>query len=403
MAEATAPKPTVDVTADDQGIDPSSDKLLNDIWEGSDEETPEETAEETPAETPEETPVEPPEETPVGTPEETPLPEDADDPLADILADETETPVETPEETETAPEGMDEKQKHAFEQIAFEKRELKRKNAELEAQLKAAAESAQQANPDELFKVREALEAAEEKLGRLDLRNSKAFQQKYDVPIQTQIGVAQQLMKRAGLDETSAKNLTNRALSTPDLNDRVQLLTEEVPVVAAALIGMFEQLDAGRAQRAEAIQNWKQHKAANAETEARETAQMTAAKAAELATGAVEANVTGGNFMFGESKTENSKWNQDLAERKEAVRGILLRADPAEMAQYVADGVSGRPLRDLYKVERARRLKAEADLVKIRGASPGVTATATPAEQASAKERRKNMTDDELLNDVWTP
>jgi hypothetical protein len=431
MAKAAAavqqdgPPVTVDVTGDER-LDPSSAELMDRLW--SDDpaplpaETPasrrkaaaarkadagkalaEEPDEDLPAPVPEPESEDPAAPVPAAPSEEDGILDELLLPPGEARAD--EPPAEAAPEEPAPPENLDEKQAHAFKQLAFEKRELKRRTVELEAQLKAARENAQNADPQELFKLREQLEAAEAKLAKTDLASSKSFQQRYDLPIQTQAALAQKLMVKAGMGAAEARQLLTTALRTPDLTERVNLLSEEVPVVAGALVGLLEQIEASTEQRSEALRNWKQERAAIQETEKRASTGQTAAKAAELAVQAVKTNAEEANFMYRASKETGSRWNQDLQTRLEAVKGILLRADPVEIAKFVADGVSGRPLRDLYKEERSRRVKAEAELAKFRGTSPAVGGGAAPSNKSRTdqeRERLAKITDnDELIKEIW--
>jgi hypothetical protein len=396
------PAPTVDVMGDEP-LDSNSEAILAGIWD-----------DDGPAATPAADPDVPGDDDEddgddvvdvTSTPDDPVVPGDDDDPLAGLLDEPSaaESPADDTPADDAPPEGMDDKQKHAFEQLAFEKRELKRKNAELETQLKSAHEASTAVDKDELFKVREELEAAEQRLGQLDLSQSKVFKQKYDVPVAQQVGAAVNLMQRAGLEKAEAQGLLGKALRLQDFNERANLLAEELPAASGALIAILEQVEGAQAQRSEALRNWKATKAASAEALARESAEGMTTKAAELTKSAVEANVAADNFMLATTGDPNSKWNRDVAERREAIRGVLIRSDPQELAKYVADGVTGRALRDLYKVERTRRIKAEKALAGVRGSTPGVGGGAAPTlPDDPTKRKRSEMKDnDTLLKDIW--
>jgi hypothetical protein len=293
---------------------------------------------------------------------------------------------------------MDEKQRHAFDQLAFDRREMKRQNGELHKRVTELEEQASVANIEETEKLKDQVKLLEERIGQYNLAETSVFKREFDVPYYERVKRAQNLLLKSKLDESSANALIARVLQTQDLNSRIDLLNEEVPNVSGMLGVLFDEIDNIRTRRGEALAHWKEHRASLEETQKRELQRETLVVSEKLARTAVEQATAQGNFMYRKAK-DSEAWNKEVDERVQAARAVLRKGDPIEMSQYIVDGLAGRRLREMFVVERSRRLAAEDQLNAIRSARPGVAGGASSGSGGPVK--KDNRTTDQVLTDIW--
>ena len=382
----------------DISVSPGDDELINKIWSDEDEGGNEPPVEETTP--PADGDGEPP---PV---EENTSPSDDNSPPADLMGgDEPPSeepppppPVEEPAEEEP-PEGLDPKAKESFIHLRTERRELKKKVAQLEEALKA-----KEVNPETDAKMAETvagleakLREAEERLGQLSLAETAAFKQRYDVPLTAAYNRAVKLITKAGIAPNEAKAMASKALSM-NTQQRLQLFAEEVPSLQGALINIYEDISELRDSRVSALNNWKQSRAA-VESEAKRVDKVNLVR--ELQAN-VEKSVKflqdEGDFMLKKSAS-NDKWNQGVDARIELAKGILASAKPEDLARYVLAGVSAVQLRGMYSDVYSKYNKLVADskklVTKVVGPRGGATSPVTETKPD------KDMSDDDLHKQIW--
>ena len=388
------PEPTVlrDNPAGNATIDPEDRTLIDSIWSDDDP----------PADPPADPPVDPPE----GDPPVDPTPPVDGDPPIDIPEDLLEPPVDDPPADPPADDPPDafpgsdneNQQKEAWNRLAFEKRDLKRRVAEQEKAIADLKEAAEAGDPDEIFRLKETVEQLETKIGQFSLAETSSFKREFDRPIQERLATATRLLTRSGMEPAEAAEALRKVMGMADLNARVQLLDQEVPAVSGALVAIFEDVDSLRVRRSQALTDWKSQAAALEENRKRDELMAKNKVLTTVVSEALTSSRDEGNFFL-KAVDGRDTWNQKVAERTEAIKGVIARQDPAEIARFVADGISGRELRELYQGERTRRREAEAKLSAIEGAAPdlGGRSTGVPPQSNEPDSR----TDAQIIGDIW--
>lgn len=294
----------------------------------------------------------------------------------DVLGEAAEEPAEEPSapaasaEHEADPEFREPKQKNAWAKIKAEKKELQQQVKDLQTRLESNKPPEMQA----LLEMKKQVEAYEERLGQLDITQTRAFQSRFEGPMKDieRKGIA--LLTRTGKDPSDAEALVSRLLSPGTTPDKLNEMLYDLPhVVSGALFNLVVEHEQIRKTREDAVKNWRDTKAALSQQEARDREIQLAQDVESETVQAVERAVAAGNWLFKPSSgaDENAKmWNQGVSERMHAVRGILRTAKPVELAELVVEGLTAKTTRELFMAERARANALLAQLQKIENRMP---------------------------------
>ena len=309
-------------------------------------------------------------------------------------------PIEKKAE-EPVPTFKEPKANHAFAQLRHEKAELEKKLAdhmrEMETlkstQVQSQEMTAKIAELEERHKKE--LEQMEQRLGQYDLASTKAFKMKYDVPLNSILGRAANMLQKAGVSKEDADQLARELMQKPTL-ERAQQLSELVPALSGSLVNLYEDFDEIRANRDSAIRDWRNTKAALGVDEQH----VQQAKALELAEGltsqVIEQQAESGNPFFRRSAS-NEEWNKKVDERTAQFKGLIKTGDQLTLASLVAEGLTAREYRQMWEAERAKLAKLQADV----NARFGVTvAPSGRAESAPARTKVVNQDDDSLIDNI---
>jgi len=350
-----------------------------------------------------------------------PAPEEGDDPnlvADDILPSGVEpeyAPV-SPEEPSPAPEPeptedlsdaaiekraselkLDEQQRHAFTQLGFDKRELRREVAEMKEKMKGLEEAPPAASEGDLVKANDRVQELETLVGQLDLSRSPAFQRQFDIPINESLARIKNIMVRSGIEDTEAHVVTMKAFQMSDLNQRIQFLSEEAPALHGPLIAIFEQIETLKEQRGQALVRWKETRAADSERERQDRERLQFKAVDEVSALVFQSLENSKDFLFNR-QTSDATWNDAVKERFSAIKGVLQKREPSEIAMLVSKGVAYHRLTELYRAEREARKRLQESVAKTIRVTPGLSAAQTPGTPPAQTESRS---DDEILAGVW--
>jgi len=276
-----------------------------------------------------------------------------------LPADDTPPPQASDPDPENDPEMPPEvkrgdvKAKNAWSQTKAEKKMLKEKVRELEAKL---AERSEQAKPPEMQKLLELqtqVEQYEQRLGQLDLTQTRNFKTRFEIPMERTAARAVAILQKSGFTPDEAKELSTRMMTATAQELQQMVSDQPVPVQGALynLVGEFEQLSK---DRQEAIDNWRQTKQAM-EYESTVDQEISLAKNIEQDTStAVQAAIQAGNWMYSSTNGKTPEWDQAVQARVETVKGLLRTATQADLVKYVVEGITARPLRELLIKEKQR-------------------------------------------------
>ena len=315
------------------------------------------------------------------------------------VAAEAQAPVgEIPAPPEVA---SDPKAAHSWEILKRENKELKSKAArvaELEAQV-AAAKAQKPPEIEALAQARQQIQALEDRIGQLDLRESSEFKQSYDAPIQALFSQAAHLLVRNGHDSGNAVSLVRKFLAPGTTDAEIQAELAELPgpaqaAVYQAVVGIQDLA----AKRQTALTDWQATKAAQTEAQSRTGMLDLSKQIVEDTNAAVETLRGEQNWLFMESESDQ-EWNQKVHDRIRAVRAILRDSSQQDLVKYVADGVTAPHFRKLYLAERDRAARLQRELDLRVAAAPGITGHS--GSSGAPAPKRAAMSIDEGLDKVF--
>lgn len=269
--------------------------------------------------------------------------------------------ADPPEITNGSPKG-----KHAWTTIKAEKKELAAKLKLAEQKLKdaeARMSTADQTKPPEaqvLIDLQKQVQEYEDKVGKMDITQSRAFRTRFDLPIERTFKRGEAILQRAGLQQAEASSLMKKLVEA-DAHQASELIADQPLPVQGALFTLTTEFSEMVTEREDAIKNWRQTNPALKETEARNQ-EITLAQNIEQDTSeAIQQALKEGNFMYTQNTTMPAEWNAGVDQRVNLVKGILRTAKPAELVKWVAEGVTAKDLRDMLAKEhdRANQLSAE--------------------------------------------
>jgi len=250
---------------------------------------------------------------------------------------------------------------------------VKRERREFRDSLKEAQTELERMRSDvlpeqgELQELRDQVKDYENKIGQYDLSATQSFKRTFDEPLKDLRRRATSLLARSGRDPEDAAKLVDNLMDlakTGDFNyDDVQdmLAGEALPTQGALTTAVNDYADLAK-KRQTALDHFQDTRAALEETESRtEEFQLTQdiERDSQIALTSV---LEDGNWMFAQSPSDPN-WNEGVAQRISAAKGIIRSAEPSELVKYVMEGVSAKATRELLIAEstRANKLKTELD------------------------------------------
>jgi len=269
-------------------------------------------------------------------------------------------PVDPPDPPEVT---ANPKAAHAWQELKSERKQLRDRIKELEAKTAAPVVA-----PEEVVALNNKIAEYEERIGKFDLTSTSEFRNKYDAPINQNLKRGETILTKAGKSAEEARALMQK-VSDPRLSlDQLQDLVADEPIaVQGALINIATDNSEIMTQREAALQDWKSTRAALQVQEQR-NAQIQLAQDIELGTRtALDQVIKEGNFMMAPSS--DPAWNAQVAQRLDAVKGIVKSAKPDELIKWVMEGITAQPLRQMLMAahQTAEQRKAELDRLVTKG------------------------------------
>jgi len=357
-----------------------------------------------------------------------PPPEESETPPAETMASmipdglipgtTPQKPAETSEIPAVAPEAPDKdefpeevekqgpKARSAWSGIKKENKELSQKVKDYEQKVKdleARVSQADGTKPPEaqvLVELQKKVAEYEDKLGKLDITQSRDFKTRFDLPIETSLKRGAAVLQRSGMAPEDAKNLMQQLIKA-DAHQAQELIADQPLPVQGALFNLTTEVGQMIADREDAIANWQQTRAAMTETAVREQ-EITLAQNIEQDTSeAIQQALKEGNFMYAQGPNMPEDWNKGVEQRVNAVKGILRMAKPAELVKWVAEGVVAKDLRAMLAQEHARANQLSQELSTRVNMRPRIGGQTPPAQQRQVDNTVKPMDPRDLVNTLW--
>lgn len=268
------------------------------------------------------------------------------------------------------------KQRDAFAKERAAHKEARQRLQELTAKVNELSSKAQDA--EQVSELRKQLEAKDneakkaiEELSRIDLSRSPEFKKQYDDKL-NQIGQRMiQTLVTEGVDQAQATTLVRSLVAEKKPSAREYALDEAVPSVKGTVLALLNQFDEVAQSRGAALEKAKETAAAISEAESRARLAAMAGKIDQVSEKAAQEAAALGSPFYKEVPG-NDEWNAAVAERKQALKGLLLSSDPEKLAPFVAEGLTAAEMRRRY-VEQNKRLKAlEQEYRDVVGQAPNL-------------------------------
>ncbi len=249
------------------------------------------------------------------------------------------------------------------------KQEAESLRKELEALRKATPTTQEAPSTEDVPKLKQQLEAAEARLGQIDLASSRVFKAQYDDKINDGFRKGVGMLVQAGHDAQEAKERL-RALLHPDATDEAvrEQLADLPGILQGQLYTVASEARAIQLGRTQALREWKTQSAAVREEEMRQTHAAHQQALVNSLESVVDTLRGEGSFLFARSASDD-KWNTQVDARITAAKGVL-SGPPEVLAKYVAEGVASGAYRALYLKERSRAAKLKADLDSLTSGRP---------------------------------
>lgn len=304
---------------------------------------------------------------------------------------------DAPPEVKTNPKAASAwaKGKQHERQLEQEKKQLALRAQQLEAALKEEREKKNLEAQTEVEQLRKQVQEYEDRVGQLDIAQTKSFRERYDTVMERLHAKNVSLLARTGMPEAEANDLATKLIATRgDIAQIQSLVSQESPMVQSALLQNTQELLDTAQQRQQALASWRDTRAAlQAQSERSSTAETTQT-IVEATTKASKDLVLENSWLFAESQ-ENQEWNQRRDELIRQARHVLREGRPADVAKMVLEGAAATWYRRWGEHEHARAEKLAAELQARVGSLPGlgvstVAEAAGGTANAPAKPRSEN-------------
>lgn len=270
---------------------------------------------------------------------------------------------------EPVPEGVARdgaKGMNAYQKIKLEKKEALKKASELEKkiqELEARVNNGQKPpEMQQLVDMQKQIKEYEDRIGQLDITQSKAFKTRFDLPISQTVKQGEALLARSGMSPEQAQTLVQQLIKAPDAHTASELIADQPVPVQGALYTIATNVSRMIGEREDAIANWRETQAAQSETDVRDQEISLAQNIEQDTSEAVQQALEEGNFMYTKNGTMPKEWNEAVDQRITAVKGILRNSKPAELVKWVVEGLTARDLRAMLSKEHLRANKLEQEL-----------------------------------------
>lgn len=285
---------------------------------------------------------------------------------------------------------------HTFAKLRASEKEARAKLVEMEARIGTETGAARDALQRQIEEKETMIKDLEERLGRVNLEASPAFQSKFDNRIKAIEGrLAKNLSQFAQVGDDKAAEAASALLkATPEaLNERLSKLP---PAVAGAVLNSWQDAHDVATERASALAEWRKTLTA-VELEDRQTrTQGDIKQRRDVALKAIEDAAGTGCFVYSDIGTPESK--EAVTKYREAFLGFVQTADHGELIRKAADGFAAPTLYRVIDLQKDRIRQLETELASRNGASvlPVSPSMGTPPPRVPAPKPGEGMSATEL-------
>jgi len=264
----------------------------------------------------------------------------------------------------------------------------------LETELSAAKE----VNPEIVAELQRKLEDAEDRIGQLDLAQSRSFRSSYDDKLNDLYmrGVAM-LQRVGGKTAEDAQALMTKLVQSEGNGEKIQdLLMEESPALQGTLLQSTMDIMDLATRRAQRIKEWRDTKAQLATEEIKTRTAETIQDTIKRTDKAVQDLVTENSWLFVTSPSDED-WNAQREDLVRAGRAVLREGNGDKIAKLVLEGLAASQYRTWGEAEHARAEQLQGEMDARLKARPGLGG-ATPSDAPASAVVKKAINPDEWLS-----
>jgi hypothetical protein len=309
---------------------------------------------------------------------------------------------EVDDDDDIAPTAIDNdpKARHAFAKVKAERKQMREENKRLREELDRLSKS-QTPDLQEVLDLRKQIDSYETKLGQFDIASTRSFKERFDAPLNHAYKRCVSLLTMSGRDPETANSivskLTDAGMEPSAISDA---LADEPYALQGALLTLVNDYRDLQSTRQEAIEHWKETKAALGEQAVRDS-EIKLMENIESDTGlAVAQALKEGNWMFGTS-VSNEEWNKQVGTRVEAVKGIMRNAKRAELVKWVVEGITARPLRQMFLAAQKQNTALKAELDKMVTLSPKLGGASSPRAAATMVDTNTPRNTETIIDSIF--
>jgi hypothetical protein len=282
----------------------------------------------------------------------------------------------------------DTKAAHAWKSVKQERKQLRDKVKELESALAAKPKTEETRTPEEVETLRKQVTELEQKLGEYDLSSTSSFKQQFEMPIKQVVKRGANILVRSGKSPEEANSLMVQITDPSKTMEQIQDLIADEPIaVQGALMTAVSEFSELAERRQEALQHWRDTKAALKDSETRETEVKLVQDVEQNTQVALQKVLEEGNWMY--APGDNPEWNAQVQERVAAAKGILRSASREDLVKYVLEGITARPLRQMFEETYQLAEQRKAELDRLVGRQPGYRGPSEDPQPVTGKKLEK--------------
>lgn len=252
---------------------------------------------------------------------------------------------------------------------------------EIETLRKEVASRPDQASLTKQIQERDAI------IERLNLVESPRFKAAFDGPVQQAEQEFSDLAKQWGVDGETV----SAVLGAKTMKDRAEAMSGVDPDAKAMLLSSLRAMDAAKARRGAALENWK---GTREQIKQQEEAQLLQGRE-QIANHVLSAMRENGIGLLIPVEG-NDKWNAQVAQFEAKVRKAIGSQNPVEMGSYVAHGVLFDVMAEAYQYERGERIRLQNELKLRNGIQPRPGASVESPAAPATVDKAKPMTADDM-------
>jgi hypothetical protein len=245
----------------------------------------------------------------------------------------------------------------------------------------------------------EQLEAAYDKLGRIDLMQDPRFISKYGEPIKAQLTTISDIIKSAVGEDVNANQIALQVANMPPV-DRIKFMQENLPEeYRLAITPYFAKIDDIAAERNAAIEQHNKTKELLQQESTTQEVERVESYRRAVKTKTTSELVQDGFGIF-EKREGNDEYNHFVESLHEKADSVFASNDSEVQAKAMLLGVAAPVYRGMYEATEAKLAEALKEIQNLKGARASFTGQSQPDgsnPSQKALENTKNIT--KLLSD----